>query len=121
MVVISDCNNQSFVSRNSFDIIAPFPRHLDSKVNRLRARIHWERQVVSKQLTDFSAEYRIMFIVICSRSNGQALALLYHHLCDSGMTVPLVHHGEGAQKVNVFLAFNIPKICTLASGKHNWK
>jgi GNAT superfamily N-acetyltransferase len=102
--------------RDALFAIAPAPRRLDRRLDRLGAGVHRqdarraggaEQEVRRRELTQLLLEERQLAVAKGARGQGHAARLLDERLQDARVAVALIERRIGGQPVEIFLALDV--------------
>lgn len=121
MEVVLCTQDDSFVFRNSLDLVSPFTGNLDTGLNGLGASVHGHHHVKAKVAGNKLGKAGEDVIVECTGAQSYSRSLVYQCSNQFGVAMALVHSGVGGEEVKVVTTFGVPDRSTLSPGKDNRK
>ena len=91
MEVLRHTQYQCFVQRDTFHLVAPFPRNLDSCLDSFRSCIHRQDHIETKKASDELGKPGEDIIVERPRAEGQSRRLFCQRLDQFRMAMALIH------------------------------
>nr|POE63625.1 hypothetical protein CFP56_04528 [Quercus suber] len=106
--VLLQTKDPRLVRRDALDLVCPFPRNLDGRLDRFRASVHGQHHLEPCHGRDLLGKLGEDIVVEGSTAQGQAGGLLGQGLDQLGVAMALVDGRVGGEKVEVVLALGIP-------------
>jgi len=93
--ILLHAEHQSLILWNPFNFVAPFPGNLDSCLDSLSTRVHWQHHVETEHLSYVFREARKHVVVECSAAECQPRGLLDHRFDEFRVAMALIHGAVG--------------------------
>ena len=91
-------------------LVAPLAADLDGGFDCFGAGVHWQHLVELEVVGQVPFVFTELVVVEGAAGQRQAAALLYQHVDDARVAVPLVDGRVGSQKVEILLSFYVPNV-----------